>query len=83
MRRPRPRITIGRLMTVVAVSALVVTPFAWTAPDSRWPLLIGVLTIGAMALILASPFLLDRLGGGGRLGPLARPRGPSRRGGGH
>lgn len=61
MRRARIRFTIRGLMTVVAVSALVVAPFAWLPPESRWPLLIAVLTVGSMVLILASPFLIDWL----------------------
>ena len=62
MRPQRVRFTIQRLMTVVAVSALVLTPFAWTSPGSRWPFFIGVVTVGSMVLIVASPFLLDWLG---------------------
>ena len=56
MRPQRVRFTIQRLMTVVAVSALVLTPFAWTSPGSRWPFFIGVVTVGSMVLIVASPF---------------------------
>jgi hypothetical protein len=61
MRRARIRFTIRSLMTVVAVSALVLAPFAWLPPESRWPLLIAVLTVGSMLLIVASPFLIDWL----------------------
>jgi len=69
MRLHRLRFTIGRLMTVVAVSALVLTPFAWTSPGSPLPLLLGVLTVGLMLLIVSSPFLLDWLGRDQGLGP--------------
>src|SRR5690348_14790298 len=81
MRVPRVRFTILRLMTVVAISALVVTPFAWTPPGSRRAFLLAVLTVGFLALILASPFLLDRLEGSRSLGPrraTARSPGPGR-----
>ena len=50
MRRARIRFTIRSLMTVVAVSSLVLAPFAWLPPESRWPLLIGVLTVGSITL---------------------------------
>jgi hypothetical protein len=69
MRLARIRFTIRRLMTVVAVSALVLAPFAWLPLESRWPLLIGVLTVGSMLLILASPFLIDWLERRQKLGP--------------
>jgi hypothetical protein len=61
-------------MIAVAASALVVTPFAWTDPQFRWPLLVGVLTVASMLLIVASPFLLDWVGGHDRFGPRAGPR---------
>jgi hypothetical protein len=63
MRLHDVRFTIRGLMTAVAVSAVILAPFAWTSPGSRWPLLIGILTVGSMLLIVASPFLLDGLGG--------------------
>jgi hypothetical protein len=64
MRLPRVRFTIGRLMLVVAVAALILTPFAWSSPESRGPLLFAGLTVVTMLLILSSPFLIDRLEGG-------------------
>ena len=71
MRLPRVRFKIGQLMIAVAVAALTLTPFAWSSPGSRLPLLVMVLTVAAMILIMASPFLLDRLEGGQtRLSPL-------------
>ncbi len=73
MRSPRIQFTIWRLMVVVAGSALVLTPFAWLPPESRLAFLIGVLTVVSVSLIVASPFLLDWLGGYPRLGPLDRP----------
>lgn len=83
--RPRwARFTIGRLMIIVAASAVAVTPFAWTSPELRGRLLIGALTVGAMLLIVGSPFLLDRLDGGRSRGlgprPVYRRRGPYRPG---
>jgi hypothetical protein len=82
MKVPRVRFTIARLLTVVAVSALVLTPFAWSSPESRLPLLVMVVTAVGMLLIVASPFLLDQLEGGRtrlsprgqRLQPLPRSR---------
>jgi len=56
--------TIGRIMIVVALAALVLTPFAWLPQESRWRALITVLTIVTMLLIIASPFLLDLLESG-------------------
>jgi hypothetical protein len=67
MRRLRIQVQIRSLMAAVAVSALVITPFAWTSPGSRWPLLVAVLTVGSMLLVVASPFVLDWLGGDQRL----------------
>jgi hypothetical protein len=64
MRLPRVRFTIGRLMLVVAVAALILTPFALSSPDSRGPLLFAGLTVVTMLLIVSSPFLIDRLEGG-------------------
>lgn len=55
MRLPRVRSKIGQLMIVVAIVALVLTPFAWSSPG---------LIVVEMILIMASPFLLDRLEGG-------------------
>ena len=69
---PRVRFTIGRLMVAVAVSALVLTPFAWSPPWLRSRLLNAGLSCALMLLIVSSPFLLDRLEGG-RAG--LRPRG--------
>jgi hypothetical protein len=66
MRRPGLRFKIWKLMTAVAVAALVLTPFAWSSPESRLPLLVAVLTVAAMLLIVASPLLLDLLEGGQR-----------------
>ena len=62
MRSPRLQFTIWRLMTVVAGSAFVFTPFAWLPQESRGTLLIFVMTVGPLALILESHFLIDRLG---------------------
>ena len=67
MRLLRIQFQIRSLMAGVAVSALVITPFAWTSPGSRWPLLVAVLTVGSMLLVVASPFVLDWLGGDQRL----------------
>jgi hypothetical protein len=58
------RFKIGQLMIVVAVAALVLTPFAWSPPESRGPLFASGLTVVTMLLILSSPFLIDRLAGG-------------------
>jgi hypothetical protein len=71
--------TIRGLMAMATVSALVLTPFAWISPRLRWPLLIGVLTVGSMLLIVASPFLLDWLGGDQKLHPVAPRRGAAAR----
>jgi hypothetical protein len=64
MRVPHVQFTIRRLMIVVAVAAIVLTPFAWSPPESRGFLLVSVLTVVTMLLILSSPFLIDRLEGG-------------------
>jgi hypothetical protein len=61
MRVPRVRFKIRHFMIVVAVAALVVTPFAWAPPELRGRLLIFALTVATMLLIVASPFLIDRL----------------------
>lgn len=61
MRIGRVRFKIGRLMIAVAVAALVLTPFAWSAPESRATLLIGALTGLMMFLIVSSPFVIDTL----------------------
>jgi hypothetical protein len=71
--------TIRGLMAMAAVSALVLAPFAWLSPGSRWPLFIGVLTVGSMLLIVASPFLLDWLGGDQELRPVGPRRGAAAR----
>jgi hypothetical protein len=83
-----PRMTMRRWMVVVITSALILAPFAWTAPGLRWGLFIGSSTVGVLLLIVASPFLLDRLGRNEPLGsrtglacgsaPPVRPR-PIRR----
>ena len=64
VRVPRVQYKIGRLMVVVAVAALVLTPFAWSPPESRGLLLVAVLTFVTMLLILSGPFLIDRFEGG-------------------
>jgi hypothetical protein len=64
MRVPHVQFKIGHFMIVVAVAALVVTPFAWAPPELRGSLLIFALTVATMLLIVASPFLIDRLEGG-------------------
>ena len=69
MRRVHLQFTIGRLMAVVAVSALVFSPFAWVSPESRWPLLLEVLVVGGMFLIIASPYLIDWAGREKAVGP--------------
>jgi hypothetical protein len=63
--RPRmPHVRkIGQLMIVVAAVALILTPFAWSNPESRWPLFVMSLTVVTMLLIVSSSFLVDRLGG--------------------
>lgn len=73
MPRPRVQFTIGRLMIVVAASAMVLAPFAWLPRDSRAMFLIDSLIVCALFLIVASPFLLDRLDGH----PGPRPRRPT------
>jgi hypothetical protein len=60
MRVPRVRFTIGRLMIAVAVSALVLTPFAWSPPGARWLLFSSCLTWFLMLVLVSSPSLLDR-----------------------
>ena len=54
-RLPHVRSKIGQLMIGVAIVALVLTPFAWSSPG---------LVVVEMILIMASPFLLERLEGG-------------------
>jgi hypothetical protein len=73
MRLPRVQFTIGRLMAVVAGSAFVVTPFAWLPRESRLTFLVGVLTFVSLSSTVASPFLLDWLGGYQKPRPLDRP----------
>jgi hypothetical protein len=58
-------------MVVVAASALLLTPFAWSPPEERWPLLATMLIFALMVVIVVSPYLLDRLDGGR---PGLRPR---------
>jgi hypothetical protein len=62
MRSQRLQFTIWTLMTVVAGSAVAFAPFAWLPQEFRGNLLIAILTVGSLALTLASPFLIDRLG---------------------
>ena len=74
MRLPRVRFTIRRLMTLVAIAALVLAPFAWSEPGSRWALLNAVLTAATFLLIMMSPFLIDSVEGGrARLIPRTKP----------
>ena len=65
MRLPRLQFTIRRFMIVVVVSALILTPFAWALPELRWPLLTSCLTFALFVLVVASPFLIEGLEGGG------------------
>lgn len=77
MRLPQVRFRIRRLMIVVAVAALILTPFAWLPPESRRPLLMASLTVTPMLLIVISSFLVDRLGGSqARLRPRTKDKKP-------
>ena len=68
---------IRQLMIAVAISALVLTPFAWVSRESRWPLFVAVLTVAPMLMILGSAFLLDRVAGGqSELRPRTRKTAP-------
>jgi hypothetical protein len=60
MKRSRAQFTILRLMLVVAVAALLLTPFSWMDPDSRWPHLLAIATIGCESLLIVIAAVVAR-----------------------
>ena len=64
MRVTHVQFKIRRLMMVVAAAALALTPFAWSAPESRGLLLLTGLTVVTMLMILTEPFSDRSLRGG-------------------